>query len=91
MENEISNIQKLSLKTLKARALFNLGFSKITENKTIQFSGTPDMNPIILKEAWIELISAWDLASKLGYPRDVEAMIDMFTILGLYFDEREHC
>ncbi len=89
LEQEPNFRQKLSLKALKARAYFNLGFSKIPENKTIPFLGTPDMNPGILKEAWIELISAWDLASQLGYPRDVETMVDMFTILGMYFGETD--
>ena len=45
------------------------------------------MNPKILKKAWIELISAWELADQLEYPTDVETMIDMFSILGMYFSE----
>lgn len=86
-EQKLTHRQKLSLRSLKARSYFNLGFSNTPENTTIPFSGTPDMNPEILKKAWIELISAWDLADQLGYPRDVETMIDMFSILGMYFSE----
>ena len=86
-EQELTHRQELSLRSLKARSYFNLGFSNTPENTTIPFSGTPDMNPEILKKVWIELISAWDLADQLGYPRDVETMIDMFSILGMYFSE----
>lgn len=86
-EQELTLRQELSLRILKARSYFNLGFTKIPENTTIPFSGTPDMDPVILKKAWIELISAWDIASQLGYPPDVETMIDMFSILGTYFSE----
>ncbi len=86
-EQELTHRQELSLRSLKARSYFNLGFSNTPENTTIPFSGTSDMNPEILKKAWIELISAWDLADQLGYPRDVETMIDMFSILGMYFSE----
>ena len=86
-EQELTHRQELSLRSLKARSYFNLGFSNTPENTTIPFSGTPDMNPEILKKAWIELISAWELANHLGYPPDVETMIDMFSILGMYFSE----
>jgi len=86
-EQELTHRQELSLRSLKARSYFNLGFSNTPENTTIPFSGTPDMNPEILKKAWIELLSAWDLANQLGYPPDVETMIDMFSILGMYFSE----
>ena len=47
------------------------------------------MDPKILKKAWIELLSALELASQWGYPPDVETMIDMFSILGMYFSEPE--
>ena len=86
-EQELTHRQELSLRSLKARSYFNLGFSNTPENTTIPFSGTPDMNPEILKKAWMELISAWELANQLGYPPDVETMIDMFSILGMYFSE----
>jgi len=86
-EQEVSHRQELSLKSLKARAYFNLGFVKTPYGITIPFSGTRDMKPEILKKAWLELLSAWDLASQLGYPPDVEVMIDMFSILGMYFSE----
>src|SRR5208337_138765 len=86
---KLTDRQELSLKLLKARSLFYLGFDKTPYNETIPFSGTPDMNPEILKKAWIVLISAWDLASRLGYPPDVETTIDMFTILGMYFSEQD--
>lgn len=86
-EQEVSHRQELSLRSLKARSYFNLGFTKTPEDTTIPFSGTRDMNPEILKKAWIELLSAWDLANQLGYPPDVETMIDMFSILGMYFSE----
>lgn len=86
-EQEITHRQALSLRSLKARAYFNLGFGNPPEDTTIPFSGTPDMNPMILKKAWIELLSAWELADQLGYPPDVEIMIDMFSILGMYFSE----
>ena len=79
--------QELSLRSLMARSYFNLGLGKISKNSTIPFSGTAEMNPEILKKAWTELISAWDLASQLGYPPDVETMVDMFCILGMYFSE----
>ena len=86
-EQELTHRQELSLRSLKARSYFNLGFSNAHEDKIIPFSGTQDMNPMILKKAWIELISAWELAGQLGYPPDVETMIDMFSILGMYFSE----
>jgi hypothetical protein len=63
-EQELTHGQELSLRSLKARSYFNLGFSNTPENTTIPFSGTPDMNPEILKKAWIELISAWDYFSE---------------------------
>jgi len=86
-EQDVSLRQQLSLRALKARSYFNLGFKQAPEGISIPFSGTPDMNPDILKKAWIELISAWDLANQLGYPPDVETMIDMFPTLGMYFSE----
>jgi len=86
-EQELTHRQELSLRSLKARSYFNLGFSNTPGDTTIPFSGTQDMNPKILKKAWIELISAWELANQLGYPPDVETMIDMFSILGMYFSE----
>jgi hypothetical protein len=87
-EQELTLRQELSLKILKARSYFNLGSTKISENRTIPFSGTPDMDPVILKMAWIEAISALDIASQLGYPHDVEIIIDVFSILGMYFSEQ---
>lgn len=86
-EQELTHRQELSLRSLKARSYFNLGFSNTPEDTTIPFSGTQDMNPEILKKAWIELLFAWELADQLGYPPDVETMIDMFSILGMYFSE----
>jgi hypothetical protein len=86
-EQELTHRQELSLRSLKARSYFNLGFTNTPEDTTIPFSGTQDMNPEILKKAWIELLSAWELADQLGYPPDVETMIDMFSILGMYFSE----
>lgn len=88
-EQELTPRQKLSLRSLKARSYFNLGFSDPPGGRTIPFSGTTDMNPKILKKAWIELLSAWDVADQLGFPPDVETMIDMFSILGMYFSEPE--
>ena len=86
-EQELTPRQELSLRSLKARSYFNLGFSDPPGGTTIPFSGTPDMKPEILKKAWIELLSAWDVADQLGFPPDVETMIDMFSILGMYFSE----
>lgn len=85
---ELSDRQALSLRALKARAHFTLGFGNLP-SEPIPFSGTPEMNPEILKKAWIELLTAWDLAYKLGYPPDVEIMIDMLSILGMYFAESD--
>jgi hypothetical protein len=87
LQQDPTSIQELSLRALRSRSYFNLGFSKIPENKKIPFSGTPDMDPVILKKAWIEQISAWELSFQLGYPPDVEIMVDMFSILGMYFAE----
>jgi hypothetical protein len=86
-EQTLTPRQELSLRALKARAYFNLGFSNIPHDKTIPFTGTPDMNPEILTKSWMELLSAWELAEQLGYPPDVETMIDMLSILGMYFSE----
>ena len=88
-EQELTHRQELSLRSLKARSYFNLGFSNTPKNTTIPFSGTTDMCPEILKKAWIELISAWDLSEHLGYPPDVDTMIDIFSILGMYFSESD--
>lgn len=88
-EQKITQRQKLSLKSLKARSYFYLGFEKIPINTVIPFAGTQEMKPEILKNAWIELIEAWELAKTLGYPPDVESMMDMFSILGMYFSEGE--
>ncbi len=88
-EQDLTDRQELSLRSLKARSYFNLGFRKTPDDKAISFAGTPDMNPEILKNAWIELISAMNLADKLGYPPDVQSMIDIFSILGMYFNEPE--
>ena len=88
-EYELDHRQKLGLKSLKARSYFNLGSNKISDGTTVPFTGLQEMNSDILKKAWIELISAWDLASQLGYPPDVETTIDIFCILGMYFDESD--
>ena len=87
LERELTHRQELSLRSLKARAYFNLGFSNTPHGSTIPFAGTPNMNPEILKKSWMEVLSAFDLACELGYPPDVETMIDMFSILGMYFSE----
>lgn len=87
LEQDLTPRQELSLRSFKARSHFCLGFSNTPTDRTIPFSGTPDMHPKILKDAWIELLTAWDLANELGYPPDVESMIDMFFILGNYFSE----
>ena len=63
-EQELTHRQELSLRSLKARSYFNLGFSKTPEDTTIPFSSTSDMNPVVLKKAWIEQIAARDLANK---------------------------
>ena len=76
-EQELTHRQELSLRSLKAISYFNLGFSNAPDDTTIPFSGTQDMNPEILKKAWIELLSALELADQLGYPPDVETMIDI--------------
>jgi hypothetical protein len=79
--------QEISLRAIKARAFFYLGFKTDPTGISIPFSGLPGMNPSILKKAWLELVTAWDLAGQLGYPPDVETMIDMFPTLGMYFSE----
>ncbi len=88
-EQEISQTQKLSLSSLKARSYFYLGFSNSPESTIIPFSGTPNMNPKLLKLAWIELIQALEIASQLGYPQNVELLVDMLSILGMYFSESD--
>jgi hypothetical protein len=79
--------QELTLRTLIARAFFQLGLNESDPFKIIPFSGIPSMDPKILKKAWIEISSAWDLASKLGYPPDIDIMVDIFVIVGMYFSE----
>ncbi|MDR4496404.1 MAG: hypothetical protein MRK02_00495 [Candidatus Scalindua sp.] len=86
-EQDLTPRQELSTRALKARSYFNLGFRNPPRDTTIPFSGAPDMNPETLKKAWVELLLAWDLANQLGYPPDVESMIDIFIILGIYFSE----
>jgi hypothetical protein len=87
-EQEPTIRQELALRSLKARSLFSLGLgSKIHEGTKILFTGSQDMDPEKLRLAWTELLITWDFADQLGYPSESETIVDMLTILGMYFAE----
>ncbi len=85
--HEINLRQTFSLRSMKSRALFNLGFENLPSTETIPFAGTPDMKPEILKLSWLEQLEVWEIGEKLGYPANIELAIDVFSILGMYFSE----
>ena len=88
--HEIENRPMFNLYAIKARALFEIGTREMVvddENKIIPFAGLPGMNPVILRDAWDEIIKAWEIARILNYPREIEHIIDISAVLGMYFNE----
>jgi len=80
---------KLTMHIFRARSLFNLGFGKKgpRANEIVPFAGLPSMDDKILRACWDDVVDAWDIGRKLGYPSDLAYMIDMSGILGAYFRE----
>lgn len=90
--NDLTDRQKLGLHIFQARSLFHIGALHISgedEPQTIPFSGLPQMNPRVLRTSWESCKHAWETAYSLGYPTDVELLIDFSCVLSTYFNEEE--
>ena len=81
--------KRLRLEVFLARALFALGFKtkELGRREFISFAGRPEMDDEVLRECWGHTVEAWDLAKQLNYPADLAYIIDISSILGMYFRE----
>lgn len=93
LRNELTKRQQLSLLMFRARALFNIGGGNTIEQypgEVIPFSGLPCMDAEHLGKSWGDLKQAWALAGQLGYPADIEYVLDVSCILSVYFNEKNY-
>jgi len=87
---KIADRPRYNLHAIMARALFEIGTGEMIyddENNIIPFAGLPGMNPVILRNAWNAIIKAWEIAHIINYPREIEHIIDISAVLGMYFNE----
>ena len=86
---ELKVERKLTMHIFRARCLFNLGFGEkgLAANEVVPFAGLPRMDDGVLRACWGDVVDAWDIGRKLGYPSDLAYIIDMSGILGVYFRE----
>lgn len=89
--NDSVSKDNLRMQLFLVRSLFILGYGKerYEANKVISFRGTSEMNIPELTECWEFAKSSWELAAKLGYPIDIDYIIDISSILGMFFDDIE--
>ena len=90
--DDLADRQRLVLHIFQARSLFRIGGIHVSgedEPQTIPFSGVPQMNPRVLRTSWDSCKQAWETAYSLGYPTDVELLIECSCLLSIYFNEQE--
>lgn len=77
---------RLILLCMRARILFIEGMGRdFKGGEIIKFCGIAGMDIKILKKCWSDTLEAWEIASNLGYPVDVDYIVDISSVLSTYF------
>ncbi len=81
---------RLTLLCMRARILFIEGMGRdFKGGEIIKFCGIAGMDINILRKCWSDTLKAWDIASNLGYPTDVDYIVDISSVLSTYFADTD--
>ncbi len=85
-KRSLSMKARLILLCMRARTLFVEGMGRdFKGGEIIKFCGIAGMDIKILKKCWSDTLEAWEIASNLGYPVDVDYIVDISSVLSTYF------
>ena len=81
---------RLILLCMRARILFIKGMGRdFKGGEIIKFCGIAGMDINILRKCWSDTLDAWNIASNLGYPTDVDYIVDISSVLSTYFADTD--